>query len=222
VYDALLLDNDGVLVTPVDRARLREAAAEAFAAVGVDDPDPADVERIVTDVSPAAVAEICESYDLDPSRFFRARDRTASAVQCEAARAGETTLYDDVDVLDDVEVPMGVVSTNQQATLSFLYEFHGLADRFEAVYGREPTVGSLRRKKPATHYLDRALADLGVDPGAALFVGDSESDVRAARNAGVDSAFVRRPHRADSDLAVEPTHELSGLADLRDAGLGAD
>ena len=54
------------------------------------------------------------------------------------------------------------------------------------------TVESLERKKPNTHYVERALSDLDAD--AALYVGDSESDVVAADRAGLDSAFVRRPH----------------------------
>jgi phosphoglycolate phosphatase-like HAD superfamily hydrolase len=56
------------------------------------------------------------------------------------------------------------------------------------------------------------MADLGVsDP---LFVGDSESDVQVAHAAGLDSVFLRREHRADYELSVEPTYELSSLAVL--------
>ncbi len=36
----------------------------------------------------------------------------------------------------------------------------------------------------------------------------------AAANAGVDSAFVRRPHREGYALDAEPTHEIAGLDEL--------
>jgi len=46
-------------------------------------------------------------------------------------------------------------------------------------------------------------------------VGDDESDVVAAHRAGIDSAFIRRPHRRDADLDVEPTYVIDDLHDLR-------
>jgi phosphoglycolate phosphatase-like HAD superfamily hydrolase len=57
------------------------------------------------------------------------------------------------------------------------------------------------------------MADLGVSNP--LFVGDSASDVQVAENAGLDSVFLRREHRADYDLPVEPTYELESLVGLR-------
>lgn len=154
-YDAVVFDNDGVLVelTPMDT--LRGAVREAFADVGVDDPDPEFVEL-------AAVSE-------------------------------------DIDALERVECRYDV--------------------SIDATYGREPTVAGAHRRKPDTDYLDRALSDLGTRD--ALYVGDSETDVETARRAGVDSAFLRRPHRTDATLSVEPTDEFDSLAALVDA-LGDD
>jgi len=55
------------------------------------------------------------------------------------------------------------------------------------VRARAPTVESLAERKPDPGLLEAAMADLGSsDP---LFVGDSESDVRAAARAGVDVAY---------------------------------
>jgi len=38
--------------------------------------------------------------------------------------------------------------------------------------------------------------------------------VRAAHWAGLDSAFVRRPHCRETTLSVTPTHEVDSLRDL--------
>ena len=65
-----------------------------------------------------------------------------------------------------------------------------------------------------SRYLDRALSDLGTRD--ALYVGDSGVDVEAATRAGVDSAFVRRDHRADYPLRAEPDYEVPDLAALAD------
>jgi HAD superfamily hydrolase (TIGR01549 family) len=211
-YDAVVFDNDGVLVGRTRYDRLHEAAWDAFEAVGVEDPDPEHVESMVVGVTPEAVREVCATYDLVSDEFWAARDRTAAAIQREEVREGRKRLYDDVSTLGDLEQSLGIVSSNQQATVDFVLEHFGVADLFEAAYGREPTVESLRRKKPEPHYIERALAALEAE--TALFVGDNESDVRAAENAGVDSAFVRRPHRVDHDLSVDPTYDIDSLTDL--------
>jgi phosphoglycolate phosphatase-like HAD superfamily hydrolase len=109
---------------------------------------------------------------------------------------------------------MGIVSSNQQATVDFLVDHFDGFDRMGAAYGREPTIHSLQLRKPNPHYIEQALGDL--DANNALFVGDNESDVRAAENAGIDSAFIRRPHRRDWDLNVWPTWEIDRLSDLHD------
>ena len=212
-YDAVLFDNDGVLTTLVDRSVLREAAAAAFEQCGVD-PDPADVDRVTIGVSPDDFAALCATYDLSPASFWRTRDELASQAQIDAVHRGEKTLYDDVDAVDAIAGPKGVVSSNQQATLDFLFDHFDVAHWFQTVYGREPTPESIARKKPETHYLDRALADLGVAGEDTLFVGDTWVDVVAGDRAGCDTAFVRRPHRRDHALDTPPTYEVETLEAL--------
>jgi HAD superfamily hydrolase (TIGR01549 family) len=213
-YEAVLFDNDGVLVEPVGRSVLRRATWEAFDALGVPDPDPDDVARVSIGTTPDLLSSVCSTYDLDPARFWRARDYHSSHAQRAELRAGRAALYDDFDAVREIDAPRGIVSSNQQETVEFMHDFFATRDLFATAYGREPTIRSLERKKPDPYYLHRALADLDADD--ALFVGDSESDVLAARNAGLDAAFVRRPHRQSYDLAVDPTYELDGLADLLD------
>jgi len=211
-YEAVLFDNDGVLVEPVGKPVLRRATWEAFDALGVPDPADDDVERLSIGVTPDRLSSVCARYGLDPERFWRARDHYSSHAQRAELRAGRATLYDDFDAVRAIDAPRGIVSSNQQATIEFMHDFFATRDLFGPIYGRSPTTRSLTRKKPAPYYLRRALSDLAVDD--ALFVGDSESDVLAARNAGLDAAFVRRPHREGYDLSVSPTFELDGLADV--------
>ena len=212
MYDAVVFDNDGVLVgrTPFDT--LREAAWDAFVSLGVDDPDLAHVDDVAVGVDPATLADICDRYGVDPGEFWRIRDETASAAQVAAARKGQKTPYDDVDALRYLDASLGVVSSNQQATVDAILDHFGLAGQFEVAYGREPSIASLSRKKPSPYYIERALEDL--DAETAIFVGDNETDVHAADNAGIDSAFVRRPHRRSIDLSCQPTYEIDDLHDL--------
>lgn len=208
-YDAVLFDHDGVLVTLTSDTTHLTGAREAFAHVGVDDPDPAHVEALSIGVTVPELTDTCGEYGVDPAAFWRARDELVSAAQRTEIERGEKRLYDDVDALADLQAPLGVVSSNQRRTVEFSLEHFGLADRFETVQARDPTVESLRRKKPNTHYVDRALEAL--DATDALFVGDSESDVEAAAEAGIDAAFLRRSHTADATLSVTPDYEVEDL-----------
>ncbi|MFB6121949.1 MAG: HAD family hydrolase [Haloferacaceae archaeon] len=211
-YDAVLFDNDGVLVELVDLDVLHAATRRAFDAVGVDDPAPDDVADIAIHVTPDDVVNVAARYDVDPEAFWRARERHASLAQQTELRERRVGLYDDFDAVRSLATPRGIVSSNQQETVDFHHDFHGTRDLFATAYGREPTVESLGRKKPDPHYLERALSDL--DAESALFVGDSDVDLLAAANAGLDAAFLRRPHRRDHTPAVSPTYELDGLDDL--------
>jgi HAD superfamily hydrolase (TIGR01549 family) len=212
-YEAVLFDNDGVLTTLVDRTVLREAAAATFDSFDVD-PAADDVDRVTIGVSLDDLTAVCARYNLSPEAFWRTRDELTVQAQIDAVHRGEKRLYDDAVAVDRIDAAKGVVSSNQQATLDFLFDHFGIDGWFETVYGREPTPESLARKKPETHYVDRALADLGVAAAETLFVGDTWVDVVAGDRAGCDTAFVRRAHRRDHTLDVAPTYELDTLADL--------
>ena len=211
-YDTVVFDNDGVLVGRTSFDVLREATQDTFEQFGVTDPDPDHVENMTVGTTPRQVDVVCDEYGFDRETFWRTLDRTSSLAQQEEARAGRKTPYGDIDTLADLDTAMGIVSSNQQQTVDFLLDHFDYTSMFGAAYGREATVKSLDRRKPNSYYIDQALSDLDAD--SALFVGDNESDVRAAENAGIDSAFIRRPHRRNWDLNVWPTWEIESLDDL--------
>ncbi|WP_136718290.1 HAD family hydrolase [Halorientalis salina] len=213
-YDTVVFDNDGVLVGRTRFDVLREATEETFAQFGVTDPNPDHVEDMTIGATPSGVATVSDIYDFEPDRFWRTRDRTLSVAQQEEARAGRKTPYEDLASLADLDIPKGIVSSNQQETVDFLLDHFELSGLFDTAYGREATIESLTLRKPNPHYLERALADL--DAESALYVGDNESDIKAAENAGIDSAFIRRPHRSDWDLNVWPTWDIDSLDDLHE------
>jgi len=214
MYEAIVFDNDGVLMELTSMDLHRRAARTAFERIGVDGPADEHVEAMSIGVSVPKLERVCEHYGLDPAEFWRVRDELMAERQQEAIRRGEKGLYDDVGVLSELNRPMGIVSSNQQATVEFGLRELGLADHFETVHARAPTLEHLQRKKPDPYFLKQALSALGTDD--ALYVGDSETDVEAAHAAGIDAAFIRRPHREDDELTTTPKYEIEGLGALTD------
>lgn len=211
-YDAVVFDNDGVLIERTDRERLVETFHESFEEFGVTVEDTFVRRCVHEDRVPTE--EVRDRYGVDPEAWWQYREERATAIQRADIQAGRKALYSDVDALRDLTHTLGLVSNNQHETIEFILEHHGLEDHFETYYGRDPTVEGANRKKPNPHYIERALDDLGTD--TALYVGDSEKDVVAAERAGIDSAFLRRDHRTDLTLSAEPTYEFPGLRSLVD------
>lgn len=206
-YDAVVFDNDGVIVEPTERDVLVDAVVETFREFDVD-VDRSHAEwTVAAAAGPTAVVR--EEHDIDAAAFWRRREAKAVDAQCAAVRAGGKQVYDDVSALDLFDTPLGLVSNNQHATVEFLLDYHGLGGRFETAYGRHPTVTGAERRKPEPHYIETALDDIGTTN--ALYVGDSEKDIVAAQRAGIDAAFLRRDHVAGVDLSVSPTYEVPSL-----------
>lgn len=210
-YDAVVFDNDGVLTYPTDESVLTEASRRAFEVFDID-PAPSDLRSLVNELSVETVRTLTDRYELDADEFWRRHEAERTALQLEAIRDGEKPMYDDVETLADLAVPTAIVSNNQHATVEYIVTEFGLEEMFEAYYGRKPTLRGLERRKPDPSYLETALDALGVD--SALYVGDSRVDVAAARAAGIDSAFINRPHRRDYRLDIQPTYQLETLAVL--------
>ncbi|MFB6112126.1 MAG: HAD family hydrolase [Halobacteriaceae archaeon] len=217
MYDAVIFDADGVLFHLSGSEIIERAARDAFADLGISEP-PADhvetISRVPRDAVADGFAELREYHEIDADELLTRRDDRAVEHQVAAARTGRKEPYDDVDALEDLDIPLAVVSNNQQGTVDGVLETHGLSEYFEAIYGREHGLDGLRKKKPDPHYLERAAGEVGATNP--LYVGDSGTDVLAAHEAGYDVVFVRRAHRAEYELPAAPTHEVGGLRELVD------
>lgn len=212
MYDGLLLDHDGVLVTIDDGSTLAEAATAAFRDVGVADPAPDAVDTIDIHASREGLREVSDRYGVDPDRLWRARDDRVRDALLAQVREGVKVPYDDVDALTRVDGPVGVVSNNQARIVETVLDRYELSRHVDTVRARAPTPGSLDRKKPRPTFLADAMNDLAL--ANPLYVGDSESDVEAGHRAGLDVAFIRRAHNGDRSLDHEPTYEVDGLDDV--------
>ena len=74
-YDAVLFDNDGVLVEPPAPETQRAAIREAFRAVGVNDPDDRHVEDLTSGVTVETLERLGAAYEVGPEALWAARER---------------------------------------------------------------------------------------------------------------------------------------------------
>ncbi|MEM4781195.1 MAG: HAD hydrolase-like protein [Halalkalicoccus sp.] len=222
-YDAIVFDMDGVLIEGwgTDPAVYAAAAERALSELGAD----ASTDRIETLGAPAyspAMAGCCRALGIDPEAFWTRRERVASRLSNERIDRGLRPAYEDVSTLSELadRCAIGVASNNRQATVAFVVDLLDLP--VSAYRGRDPTTAGYRRRKPDSYYIECVLSALTAEAGAdaadveALYVGDRETDVEAAEDAGIDSAYLRRSHNRERTLSLDPTYELSGLDELLD------
>ena len=208
---AILFDMDGVLLEGrsadpvVHSLALEDLLADR--GLNVDDSGRTALsEYAYTD----AFVDACAAIDVDPVSFYTAREERSAAHIIDRIADGARGVYDDVDALDRLpdRAAVGVVSNNYHPAVTFVVERFGL-NVFEFVRGRDFGPEGFSRRKPDPYYLNEALDALEASGG--LYVGDRETDVRAAERAGIDSVFLRREHNADVALDVDPTAEVDGL-----------
>lgn len=203
-YDALIFDLDGTLADTADDI----AASVAHAMTGESLPVPSRgtivgaigggvgklIERLVAEAErrPAVLKAFLRHYGehlLDRTRLYPGVSETLAALDGAA---------------------LAVVSNKPEAFTRRILQGLGIAGRFRAVFGGD----SLPVRKPDPAVVRAVLAAIG--GSRPLLVGDSGTDVRTARNAGIPCCAVtygyHRPGELDgADHRIGRFDDLVGL-----------
>jgi phosphoglycolate phosphatase len=207
--DAVLLDFDGPICSVFAGLEARVAsqrAAEALRREGHEIPphwsharDPHELLRQLAELlPPAAVATA---------------DRAIAAVEAEAVLSATMTAG-----LHDVLVAIGarpwaIVSNNSTSCICRWVTGRDLSPPPSAVVGR--VMGRPQLMKPNPYLLSVALESLGVPATSAVLVGDSVSDIEAARAAGVPAVgYANKRGKQERLLTAGADAIIEHLADL--------
>jgi phosphoglycolate phosphatase len=106
--------------------------------------------------------------------------------------------------------PMAVLTNKPVRFSERILQGLGIASYFRCVYGGN----SFETKKPDPQGLNIILRDLAVGPRQAMLVGDSDVDVRTARNAGAWACGVSYGLGLESLRAYPPDLMLDNLTEL--------
>ncbi len=242
-YDAVVFDMDGVLLDvgkgPVD-SLLEQMVDGALTAHGIREDDEGYQELYDTllgfhngtfstyDERQEAfdrVSDLSTGHGVDHAELWETKQGLSIDIQKQQIRDGERHYYDDVAVIDDLAdtVSLGVMSNNNDAFVRYVTTRSDLArdviaedtlhTYLDACYGIGNSIDEDRYRKPEPDLLETAVSDLSAENP--LYVGDSRCDVAAASRAGIDAAFIRRPHRIGYDLdGHEPDVEIDSLDEL--------
>jgi HAD superfamily hydrolase (TIGR01509 family) len=111
-------------------------------------------------------------------------------------------------------MPVAVVSNNSAAAIEACLKAHDLGAYVEPVIGR--AYADPRRMKPNPGPVLDAVRALGVAPGSCVLVGDSLSDIEAARAAGVAAiGYANRPWKVDAFATADVV--VTTMGDIAEA-----
>ncbi|MDQ2051886.1 HAD family hydrolase [Natronolimnohabitans sp. A-GB9] len=220
-YDAVLFDFDGVVVETPSSRRMYDALGRTYEKLGRSSPSPETLQEFMHGDF-ESIADRCRRLEIDTDAFCTQAAREMVRAQLSEVERGLRSMYDDVDTVRSLSLPLGIVSDNHPTVVSRLLDRFGLRSLFETVYGCPLTPEGFSRRKPDPTNIERAMDALEAD--SALYVGDRPVDVRAADNAGIDSALLSRSSEDGTDdedesedrseLETSPTHRLSSLTQL--------
>jgi len=213
-YDAVLFDFDGVVVETPSSQRMGDAVGRTYEKLGQTGPTMETLQELMRGDF-ESIANRCRRLEIDTDRFCAQAAHELIRTQLTEVEQGLRSVYDDVTAVRSLEQPLGIVSDNHPTVITRLLDRFGLRSLFETVYGCTLTPEGLARRKPDPTNIDAAMAELEAE--SPLYVGDRSVDVRAARNASIDSVLLSRAHSSDDitdTLEVAPTYRCSSLAQL--------
>jgi phosphoglycolate phosphatase len=211
----VLIDLDGTLVDSVpDLAYCVDAM---MARLG----RPARGERAVRDwvgngVERLVARALTGTLDGDPPKSDYAQALPVFLELYAEHTAARSVLYPGVsaglDLLQARAYQLGCVTNKAAQFTEPLLEALGIRDAFRIVISGD----TLPEKKPSPVPLLHAAQYFGVDPADALMLGDSVSDVKAARAAGFKVICVSYGYNHGQDIRdVEPDAVIDSFLDLQ-------
>lgn len=116
--------------------------------------------------------------------------------------------------------PVTIVSNNSSAAVRRYLHRVGLDDLVSGVSARDDA--EIRHLKPSPYLLHRAVSSGGGTPDAYLMIGDSASDIQAARAAGTAViAFADKPGKRKRFARLAPDGIVTSMGELSESGNSA-
>jgi pyrophosphatase PpaX len=205
-YDYFLFDWDGCL------ARTLPVWLEVFREVSAEYGQHPTTRQIANHLGDWGIAK---ELGIDDAEGF-----IKKSIALARPRLLQVGLYDgaaeSLRALKAADKKLALLSSTVRDALETGLEYNELTEVFDVVLAGEDVV----KHKPDPEIIQTALASLGAAPDRAIMIGDSDKDLGAANNAGVDSVLFFPPdHEFLYDLeqlrALRPTYVVAGFQELQ-------
>lgn len=201
---AVLLDFDGPVCSVFSTFRNAKAAAALRDSLSIDGLPPADDPlALFADVAKIH-PESAEQAEAELAALESQAVRTAAATPG-AVAALERFASDGR--------PVVLVSNNSVKAVRAYVKQHQLGHLVADIVARSSSDASLM--KPNPHLLNTAIATLGVEASACVMIGDSVTDVQAARRAGCAAvAYANKPRKINLFSRLGCDAVIGSMAEL--------
>lgn len=204
-YKAILFDLDGTLVHTMPEYRYK-VVGKTLEDLGTKSTNNY-IDRFWFEARRNDV--IKEHFNVEPKIFWNAYNENDTT----ELRKGFTELYDDVGFVDEVNqkgYKTGIVTGAPLNIASLEIDMIG-QEKFGAIVVANSFNGF--KPKPHPHGLEECLDILEVKPNEAMYIGNADEDVIAAKNANIYDVFINRgehefPH-------IKPSLTINSLYELR-------
>jgi len=208
-YDAYLFDWDGTIARSL--TVWLSLVTEILKSYGIEANDKTIVRTVFGRAAQGLVELGVPESDLDT--IFRNLDAKASQ------QLPIAPLYPDVQELFGVLLSQGkklaVITATVRPVMKVVLKNHGLQDLFDVTV----TGDEVQAHKPDPEGVLYALDRLGIPKERAVMCGDSEKDIGAAHNAGIDSVLFYPPeheafHTLQELTGYKPTYVIHSWQEL--------
>jgi HAD superfamily hydrolase (TIGR01549 family) len=210
-YDAYLFDWDGTVAETLDIWLV--LWHESLASHGKDSDDYTIVRHLFGDSRNGL-----KNFDLTQEQI----DDLLQQLHPKAVdRVKKVTLYTEAKdmllTLKHAHKKLALITSSYRELIDSAMHNHGLIDMFDVLVTGE----DVKAHKPDPEGIDIALKALGVPKNRALMLGDSDKDLRAARNAGIDSLLFYPDkhvifHKKEELQSYGPKYVISTWQELID------
>jgi phosphoglycolate phosphatase len=149
--------------------------------------------------------DVITRWGIEPDQFWTVFNKFESLEE----KLKNTYLHPDALALKDLKVPMGIVTHTTLEHSTRLLELVGMRQYFDPIISCTEEIGF----KPSPLPLIYCVMTMKLGFDEVLFVGDTASDIMAAKEAHVKSVYVNRFNRP---MIVKPDYEIDSLEKLTD------